>query len=108
MTSMKIAASLAALLAGPAMAQEAPTPPTFAMEWCGPIKTLRDNLKSKYNEVEMGGGIVNEQTVFVVFVSPDGATWTMAVMRADGGSCVIGSGENWFQSRIPGKDERPA
>lgn len=108
MTSMKIAASLAALLAGPAMAQEAPPQPQAFTAVCLPLDRLRDELKTKFNESEVGGGIVSETAITLLFASPDGDTWTIAMLSPDGQACVVAGGSDWFHDRIPAKGERAA
>ena len=55
-----------------------------------------------------GGGIVNDKAVMIVFVSPDGATWTLAALGTDGKACLVASGVDWFQRSIPSSQERPS
>lgn len=75
---------------------------------CGPFAEMRAALASNYHEVEIGGGIVNPNAVMVVFVSPDGETWTIAALGTDGKACLVASGTGWFQSPVPNSKERPS
>ena len=97
---MRIASAIAVLVAGLAAPAYAQSPQ------CGPFKTLQTYLAETHHEVELGGGIVNDKAVMVVFVSPDGATWTLAALGTDGKACLIASGVDWFQRSIPNPDER--
>ena len=97
---MRIASAFAlACIAAPAYAQS---------PQCGPFTDLRTFLAKEHHEIELGGGIVNDKAVMIVFVSPDGATWTLAALGTDGKACLIASGVDWFQRSIPSSQERPS
>lgn len=97
---MRIASAFAVLAAGLAAPAQAQSPQ------CGPFTELRTVLAKEHHEIELGGGIVNDKAVMIVFVSPDGATWTLAALGTDGKACLIASGVDWFQRSIPSSDER--
>ena len=99
---MRIASAFAVLVAGLAAPAQAQSPQ------CGPFPELRNALAKEHHEIELGGGIVNERAVMVVFVSPDGATWTMAILGTDGKACLIAHGVDWFQRPVPSSQERPS
>ena len=99
---MRIASAIAVLVAGLAAPAYAQSPQ------CGPFTDLRTVLAEKHHEVEHGGGIVNDKAVMIVFVSPDGATWTMAILGTDGKACLIAHGVDWFQRSVPSSQERPS
>lgn len=88
------------------MAQE--TPPQTFTAVCLPLDKLRAELKTKFNEDEIGGGIVSETAITLLFASPDGDTWTIAMLTPDGKACVVAGGSDWFHDRIPAKGERAA
>lgn len=97
---MRIASAFAlACIAAPAQAQS---------PQCGPFTELRTVLAKEHHEIELGGGIVNDRAVMVVFVAPDGATWTMAILGTDGKACMVAHGVDWFQRSIPSSEERPS
>lgn len=95
----RIAAFLAALLAGPAMAQEAPI--------CGDFTGIRKALSDKLHMVEVAGGFVDEHTVVVILANPEGK-WASFSLDPSGIACLGARGEGWFQARIPAPGERPA
>lgn len=92
------------------MAQE--TPPPVAQQTftavCLPLDRLREELRTKFGEEEVGGGIVGETAITLLFVSPDGDTWSIAMLSPDGQACVVAGGSDWFHDRIPAKGERAA
>jgi hypothetical protein len=75
---------------------------------CLPLDRLREQLKTKFNEDEVGGGIVGETAITLLFASPDGDTWTIVMLSPDGNACVVAGGSDWFHARIPAKGERAA
>lgn len=85
--------ALALITATPAVAQQQPK--------CGDGNEIRKVLKDKYNEDEISLGLVDEKTVFSIFVSPGGETWTLLATRADGISCFVGGGKHWMQGEVP-------
>lgn len=75
---------------------------------CAPLPLMREFLKEKYNEVEVGGGLVNEKAVVLLFASPAGETWSLVSTGANGISCLLTEGENWFHEHVAAPGERPA
>jgi len=68
---------------------------------CAKTEALIKSLRENYNEVEVGGGIINERAVMLTFASPEGATWTVLAAGADGMACVVATGEHWFLGALP-------
>ena len=52
-------------------------------------------LKNKYNENPISIGIINKKTLFMLFVSPKGATWTAVTRHADGIMCFLATGKHF-------------
>lgn len=89
-----VPAVLSALLAcDPALAQ------------CMPREDMLHYLE-EHGERPAGGGIGERGKVVVeLFLSGDGATWTIVVTRPDGLSCLRGAGRNWLWSADEGEGE---
>lgn len=68
---------------------------------CAPTEELVAKLKKDYNEVEVGGGLINEHGVIVTYASPEGETWTILAVGTEGVSCIVSSGEHWFVGSLP-------
>jgi len=84
--------SLSAALIGVALAAISSSPTQAAV--CAPRPSIVDALKTKYSERQNGVGIVNQNTVFELFVSIEGS-WTMLATNVAGISCIVGSGTSW-------------
>lgn len=72
---------------------------------CGPRLGIVDALKSKFSEEQNGIGVVNQATVFELFVSVEGS-WTMLATNTAGISCIVGSGTSWQPITIADKNAR--
>ncbi|WP_159585950.1 hypothetical protein [Chelativorans xinjiangense] len=68
---------------------------------CMPFDKLSDSLAEKYHEQPTSIGLVNETTIVHVFASPDGRTWTLVSVTADGRACIMASGVYWSQEKLP-------
>ena len=55
-----------------------------------------EQLASQYAEKPAELGVTSEGAVLELFMSDDGATWTLVVTLPNGMSRVIGAGEGWF------------
>ncbi len=62
---------------------------------CYQWETARKALEEKYHETIVGSGIINDKTVVIVFASPDGETFTLLSVGADGLACKILDGGGW-------------
>lgn len=94
----RIAASLAALLAGPAMAQEAPPPQPQVQ--CEPIDAVRAKMKQNH-ALEFGGGFINDHAILVLFATMRGEQWAAFVFRTDGNACYVTGGDGFVSIPIP-------
>ncbi len=77
----------AAFMAHPAAAQQAGRPRAEV------VKVLGD----RYAEESVGLGIAQNGGVIELFISKDGATWTIVLTMPNGLSQVIAAGESWMQ-----------
>ncbi|AMX93720.1 hypothetical protein EN879_00630 [Mesorhizobium sp. M7A.F.Ca.AU.002.02.1.1] len=70
---------------------------------------MKKALAEKFHEVQIGGGLINEKLLMAVFASAGGATWTTVGVNADGSSCVLAVGTDWFLTKpaapVPGGRE---
>ena len=92
MTSRVAYASLAlALISTPALGQQ---------RICAPdVKALSAKLAEKFGEHLTGAGVDANGSMVSVFSNPESGSWTMAVTRPEGTSCVVSSGEGWAYER---------
>ncbi|TIM14451.1 MAG: hypothetical protein E5Y67_12285 [Mesorhizobium sp.] len=79
---------------------------------CPIYQDLKKALLENANELPSGSGITAKgNAAVIVFASPGGATWTIAIIGADGRACPVASGENWLDvipPKAPVPGERPA
>jgi hypothetical protein len=61
-------------------------------------------LAEAYGERPIGGGEVSPDTVMVVFAAKGGASFTIAVRRAQGTACVVSGGKNWEPGDLPDEE----
>ncbi len=54
-----------------------------------------EQLDSKHSETPIARGLGSNGTVYEVFSTPDGATWTIIMTLPNGKSYMLGSGEYW-------------
>lgn len=85
-TLARIAALL--LLAGaPAVSAASPQ--------CGPVDQVLTLLAEKYGEQMIGEGQGPNGVRLLLFVHPEGDTWTTVVVIPDGTACLVASGADW-------------
>ena len=74
-------------------------PPAFAQQGavCADRNVVVDRLEQEFGEMPTGGGLVSGSQLLEIWSAPDTGTWTALMTRADGISCILGSGENWNQ-----------
>lgn len=68
---------------------------------CGHRQTVVEQLRAGFDEVPTASGVTASGYMAEVFLSPDGATWTIVVTRPDGISCAIAAGHTWEQRDVP-------
>ncbi|CAM5389330.1 hypothetical protein ATER59S_01874 [Aquamicrobium terrae] len=72
-------------------------PAASAEPVCMPYADLVKTLRS-VGEMPSGSGVTAQgKAALLVFASPAGATWTMAVLGQDGSACVIAAGQDWLE-----------
>lgn len=78
---------VAFLLVSPAKAQSAPP--------CAPESQFRKMLLERYQEVPVGAGIATGgRQAIILYASPEGKTFTIVIVHADGKTCMIAAGDN--------------
>jgi hypothetical protein len=89
------AAALVGLVAfaAPALAQAPPQ--TAVAPACHSHADLSEMLNQKYAEQPSALGVQANGHLVEVFVSADGASWTIVITRPDGWSCIVAVGEHW-------------
>ncbi len=86
-----IALSLAAAVA---------SAPAGAAGPCYPRDAIHAHLAERYGERPAGIGLAAGQLVELV-ARPDGASWTILVIRPDGLACPVAAGEDWKGVSVP-------
>ncbi len=71
------------LFVSAASAQEVP---------CAPTEAMIGHIEKRYNEGAAFEGIVGDKTRMVLFVNGESRTWSVLVIRSDGKSCLLLSG----------------
>lgn len=71
-----------------------------AQNRCAPHDEIIKVLSGKYQEFPRALGLISEQAMMEVFISPKG-TWTMLVTDQAGISCVMAVGEAWDEMPLP-------
>lgn len=66
-----------------------------AQPTCVPRPQLVKLLKSAHGELPVSIGLGANGSVFELFSSGEGNTWTLVMTKPNGYSCLIMSGENW-------------
>jgi hypothetical protein len=67
---------------------------------CYPRDVIHAQLAERYGERPMGIGVTAGQLVELL-VRPDGANWTILVIRPDGLACPAAAGEDWTDVTAP-------
>ena len=61
---------------------------------CYPRDAIHAHLAERYGEQPAGVGVAAGQLVELL-TRPDGASWTILVLRPDGLACPVAAGEDW-------------
>lgn len=67
---------------------------------CYPRDALQAHLAERYGERPVGAGVAAGQLVGLL-TRPDGKSWTILVIRADGLACPVAAGEDWTEITLP-------
>lgn len=78
----------------------APSDAANAAGPCYPRDAIHAHLAERYGERPVGVGVTAGQLVELV-VRPDGASWTILVIRPDGLACPVAAGEDWTDVSAP-------
>lgn len=71
---------------------------------CGDYKEATDQLREKYHEEMIQGGVTTGGAgVVEIWAAPDGATWTIIAHAPDGKSCLLAAGTDWGAIRPQGE-----
>ncbi len=62
---------------------------------CARWTDIRDKYAAKHHEVPVSSGVVTDKLALQVLASPDGATFTVVLVGADGMGCIIAVGKGW-------------
>lgn len=69
--------------------------PAAADPTCMERADLSARLATSFGEVPSAAGLDSLDRFLEIYVSPAG-TWTMVITTADGSSCVVAFGTDWF------------
>lgn len=67
---------------------------------CYPRDAVRAHLAERYGGRPVGAGVAAGQLVELL-TRPDGKSWTILVIRADGQACPVAAGEDWTAMTPP-------
>lgn len=67
---------------------------------CYPRDAIHAHLAQRFGEQPAGVGVAAGQLVELL-TRPDGASWTILVVRPDGLACPVAAGEDWKAVREP-------
>lgn len=84
MKRILLAAALAAMVPGGAMAQQMPCQNAFE---------IHKQLKDKYHELPVALGIQTNGNLLQVYSAEGGATWTVVSTTPAGMSCIVAAGK---------------
>ncbi len=82
------------------LAAAAASAPAGATGPCYPRDAIHARLAERYGERPVGVGVTAGQLVELL-TRPDGASWTILVIRPDGLACPVAAGEGWTGVRAP-------
>jgi hypothetical protein len=68
---------------------------TASAQSCGDREHVVARLGSVHAEHLVAAGLQDEGHVMEVWASQGGATWTILLTRADGVTCIVGTGNVW-------------
>jgi len=69
---------------------------------CGPYADLKKWLAEKYHEEPSGSGVTAQgKAALMIFASPGGESWTVAVLGQDGNACILADGQDFEPVILP-------
>jgi hypothetical protein len=78
------------VVAAPALAQQEDL-------LCAERSAIVERLGAQYGEVRTGGGLLDRDQMLEIWSAPDSGSWTALLTKADGTTCIVGSGMYWQQ-----------
>lgn len=54
-------------------------------------------LEDEFQELQGAYGLVGDKAILELFLSPQGATWTIVITDVSGKSCILAAGDSWEQ-----------
>jgi hypothetical protein len=64
---------------------------------CAGHAQIVEYLKDEFQEFQKAYGLVGDQAILELYLSSQGATWTIIVTDVSGKSCILAAGEFWEQ-----------
>lgn len=64
---------------------------------CAKHAEIVEYLKNEYQELQGAFGLVGDKAILELFLSPQGATWTIVITDVSGKSCILAAGDTWEQ-----------
>jgi hypothetical protein len=92
------------LVIGASIAAVAAPTAALAANPCYPHESIVALLAERYGEHPVGAGVASDHLVELL-IRPDGASWTILVIRPDGIACPVAAGENWTGMAAPAPSE---
>lgn len=71
-------------------------PSLASAQQCAPRPQVIATLAKTHSEQQRGAGFQNSSAATELWITPDGATWTILLTRPNGVSCIIASGTDWI------------
>jgi len=62
---------------------------------CLDASDVDHNLRTQFGETVGGRGVASPSSIWSLYISPSGATWTIIVTLTNGLSCFVAAGEYW-------------
>ncbi len=69
--------------------------PAAAQSICMAHAEVKKQLSTRYAEVPVSLGLASNGTVYEVYSTEDGASWTIVLTMPNGTSCLLANGEAW-------------
>jgi hypothetical protein len=64
---------------------------------CAKHAQIVEYLKDEFQELQGAFGLVGDRAILELFLSPQGATWTIVITDVSGKSCILAAGDSWEQ-----------
>ncbi len=68
---------------------------------CGPWPRVVANASRLFGEVPIGGGLLSEKAIIQVLASPNGETFSIFAVDANGYACMVAAGFGWDPGQTP-------